>query len=153
MTAHPQRRTSFKSQRVEGVPSGLVLFDGVCVLCSGWVQFILARDPDARFQFASIQGPSGATLAARLGINPHDPATNVVVLDDVAYFKSDSALAVLSRLTGWRWTRLLRVFPRALRDWVYDRVARNRYAIFGRTESCFVPTLEQRSRFLDLRER
>ena len=143
-------RTSFEPARVEDIPSGLVLFDGECVLCSGWVRFILERDRDARFSFASIQGSTGATIARRLGIDPSDPATNAVVIDGIAYFKSDSALAALSRLYGWQWTRILRTFPRWLRDIVYDRVARNRYSLFGRTDSCMVPRPEQRSRFLDL---
>ena len=149
MTAE-QRRTSFEPEVVEGIPSGLVLFDGVCVLCSSWVRFILERDVDAQFRFASIQGSMGASIARRLGIDPIEPATNAVVLDGVAYFKSDSALAALSRLRGWRWTRIFKPLPRALRDFVYDRVARNRYVLFGRTDSCLVPSAEQRTRFLDL---
>jgi predicted DCC family thiol-disulfide oxidoreductase YuxK len=148
MAANAKLRTSFEPQRIDGIPSGLVLFDGVCVLCSGWVEFILERDALAQFRFASIQSAAGAELALRLGIDPNDPATNVVVLDGVAYFKADSALAVLSRLPGWRWTRLAKVLPRAVRDWLYDRVARNRYALFGRKQSCMVPTPEQRSRFV-----
>lgn len=143
-------RTSFAPQTVEGIESGLVLFDGVCVLCSGWVRFIIERDPEARFRFASVQGTAGASIARRLGIEPTNPATNAVVIDGVAYFKSDSALAVLSHLPRWRWTRYLRAVPRALRDWIYDRVARNRYRLFGRTNHCLVPLPAERARFLDL---
>lgn len=152
MTSDAQWRSSFEPQSVDGIPNGLVLFDGVCVLCSGWVKFVLRRDASGQFQFASIQGAVGSALARRLGIDPNDPATNVVVIDGVAHFKSDSALAVLGRLPGFRWTRALKALPRGLRDWVYDRIARNRYALFGRTKSCLLPTPEQRSRFLDLRE-
>jgi predicted DCC family thiol-disulfide oxidoreductase YuxK len=73
----------------------------------------------------------------------------VVIVDGVAYFKSDSALTVLQRLDGWQWTRVLRLCPRFVRDWIYDRIARNRYALFGSTDSCMVPTAEQEARFLD----
>ena len=91
-----------------------------------------------------------AAIAVQLGIDPSNPATNAVVVGGVAYFKSDSALSALNRLPGWKWTRVFKIFPRPLRDFVYDRIARNRYALFGKTESCMVPTREQRSRFLDL---
>jgi predicted DCC family thiol-disulfide oxidoreductase YuxK len=151
MKAQPQERSSFEPRIVAGIENGLVVFDGVCVLCSGWVQFILKRDAEGLFAFASVQGVAGSAIAEQLGIDPRDPATNAVVLDGFAYFKSDSALAVFGRLPGWRWTRILRVFPRTLRDWVYDRIARNRYALFGRTSSCMLPNSDQRSRFLDFR--
>jgi len=95
----------------------------------------------------------GKEIATRLGIDPDMPATNVVIVEGVAYFKSDSALAVLERLDGWGWTRALRICPRFIRDWIYDRIARNRYALFGRTESCIVPTPEQATRFLDQRSK
>jgi predicted DCC family thiol-disulfide oxidoreductase YuxK len=150
MDSSDELRKSIAPRRVDNIPSGLILFDGVCVLCSGWVQFIIARDEAAQFRFASIQGATGSAIARQLGIDPENPATNAVVLDGIAYFKSDSALAALSRLPHWRWTRVLKLLPRALRDWCYDRVARNRYRLFGRANTCFVPTLDQRARFLDL---
>ena len=93
----------------------------------------------------------GRNIAARLGIDPEAPATNAVIVDGVAYFKSDSTLVVLQRLDGWQWVRMLRVCPRFIRDWIYDRIARNRYALFGRADSCMVPTAEQAARFLDQR--
>jgi len=146
-------RSSFAPQPAADLPDGLVVFDGECVLCSGWIQFILPRDSRRRFRFASIQRMPGKEIATRLGIDPDMPATNVVIVEGVAYFKSDSALAVLERLDGWRWTRVLRICPRFIRDWIYDRIARNRYALFGRTASCIVPTTEQATRFLDQRSK
>jgi predicted DCC family thiol-disulfide oxidoreductase YuxK len=91
----------------------------------------------------------GRDIATFLGIDPVAPATNVVILDGIAYFKSDSALAVLERLPGWRWTRMLKPCPRFLRDWIYDRIARNRYWLFGRTDHCIVPSPDHAARFLD----
>ncbi len=144
-------RSSFEPQSVSGLPDGLVIFDGECVLCSGWVNFILPRDPQKQFRFASIQRMPGRAIAAQLGIDPDAPATNVVIVAGVANFKSDSALAVLGALDGWRWTRVLRILPSVLRNWVYDRVARNRYKFFGRANSCRVPTADEGARFLDER--
>lgn len=141
-------RTSFASEPAGDLPDGLVLFDGVCVLCSGWVQFITPRDAAKRFRFASIQGDYGRALSERLRIDPEAPTTNAVVLGGRVHFKSDSALAVLGELPGWRWTRGLRVVPKPLRDWLYDRVARNRYRLFGRHAACMVPTADIRDRFV-----
>jgi len=130
------------------LPDGLILFDGVCLLCSAWVRFVVPRDPGARFRFVAIQDATGRGMAARLGIDAAEPETNAVVLDGRAFFKSDAALAVLRHLHGWRWTAALRAVPRPLRDWLYDRVARNRYRLFGRAEVCMVPTPELSTRFL-----
>jgi predicted DCC family thiol-disulfide oxidoreductase YuxK len=142
-------RSTFAPQAASDLPDGVVVFDGECVLCSGWVKFILSRDSQQRFRFASIQRMPGRAIAARLDIDPEAPATNVVIVDGVAYFKADSTLAVLRRLDGWRWTRIARLCPRFIRDWIYDRIARNRYSLFGRSASCLVPGPEQAARFLD----
>ena len=130
------------------LPDGLILFDGVCLLCSAWVRFVVRRDTAARFRFVAIQSAAGREMAARLGIDAAEPETNAVALGGRAFFKSDAALAVLRHLPGWRWTAILRAVPRPLRDWAYDRVARNRYRLFGRTDTCMVPTPDLASRFL-----
>jgi predicted DCC family thiol-disulfide oxidoreductase YuxK len=121
------------------VPDGTFLYDGVCVLCSNWFRFVAARDPGVQFRFTPIQGAYGRHLAVRLGIDPDNPQTNAVILNNRAYVRSDAALQVLCRLPGWSWTRLLLAVPRTLRDVVYDRIATNRYRLFGRTEACLVP--------------
>lgn len=128
-------------------PDGLILFDGVCVFCSRWVRFVIDRDPERRFRFVAIQSEPGRKLAARFGIDPEAPQTNAVILGGRIFFKSDAALTVLGALGATRSLRLLMVAPRALRDPVYDLIARNRYAIFGRTETCMVPSAEDRTRF------
>lgn len=131
---------------VGGVPDGLILFDGMCVFCSRWVRFVIDRDRAMRFCLTTVQEPAGAALAERFGIDPAMPETNAVILGGRAYFKSDAAIAVLSALPGWGWTRALRWVPRVLRDGVYDVVARNRYRWFGRSENCLVPTPELTAR-------
>ena len=143
------QRTSYRSIPAGDLPEGLVPFDGVCVLCSGWVKFTIPRDEARRFRFAAIQGGYGRSIAERLGIDPDEPGTNAVVSNGYVHFKSDSALAVLGGLPGWRWTRIFKAVPKPLRDWLYDRVARNRYALFGRHDSCLMPTPEMRGRFVD----
>lgn len=129
-------------------PDGLILFDGVCVFCSRWVRFVINRDPEQQFRFITVQSETGRALAARFGIDPEAPQTNAVILDGRIFFKSDAALAVLGALTATRPLALLKAAPRVLRDLVYDLIARNRYAIFGRTETCMAPSAEDRARFL-----
>jgi predicted DCC family thiol-disulfide oxidoreductase YuxK len=133
---------------IDGVPDRLILFDGVCVLCSHWAQFVIARDPGATFRFVAVQQPHGQVLARRLGIDVDFPQTNAVILNGLAYFKSDGAIQVLSRLPRLSWIRALSWVPRALRDLVYDGVARNRYRLFGRADSCLVPTPDLARHFL-----
>jgi predicted DCC family thiol-disulfide oxidoreductase YuxK len=127
----------------------VILFDGVCVFCSRWIRFIVARDTAARFRFAPIQSAYGTRLAQALGINPEDPDTNAVVHGSAAYFKSDGALTVLSCLQGWNWVRVLFAVPRPLRDAVYNVVAKNRYRIFGKYDACIVPDAELRARVIE----
>ena len=139
---------SWKPKAIDGVGDGLVLFDGVCVLCSGWVRFLLERDHAEFFRFTPIQSPYGRALAQRLGIDAEMPETNAVIVGGRAYFKADSAMQALARLPRWRWVRIFSVLPRPVRDWCYDRVARNRYQLFGKTESCMVPRPELMRRFV-----
>ena len=130
----------------------IVLFDGVCNLCNGVVQFILRHDPQERYLFASQQSEAGQRLLAEHGIKAAQAlAESVVVLEDNrVYLESDAALYILHRLGGvWGWAYIFRWIPRPWRDWVYRWVARHRYRIFGRRESCMVPTPALRSRFLD----
>ena len=127
----------------------VILYDGVCVFRSRWIRFIAARDTNERFRFTAIQSGYGTRLAQAFGIDPNDPDTNAVIHGGVAYFKSDAALTVLSNLPGWQWVRVLRAFPKPLRDVVYNLVARNRYRIFGKYEACFVPDAEFRARVIE----
>jgi predicted DCC family thiol-disulfide oxidoreductase YuxK len=127
----------------------VILYDGVCVFCSRWIRFVIARDKQKRFRFTPIQSAYGTRLAQAFGIDPDDPDTNAVVHGGKAHLKSDAALTVLSNLSGWGWTRALFAVPKPLRDAVYGLVARNRYRIFGRYDVCFVPNAELRKRVLE----
>jgi predicted DCC family thiol-disulfide oxidoreductase YuxK len=127
----------------------VILYDGVCIFCSRWVRFVIARDAEHRFRFTPIQSGYGSRLAKTFGIDPADPDTNAVIHGGVAYFKSDAALTVLSSLPGWGWVRALFWVPKPLRNAVYNLVARNRYRIFGKYDQCFVPDAEMRARVME----
>ncbi|MGY3531413.1 thiol-disulfide oxidoreductase DCC family protein [Bradyrhizobium sp. USDA 4452] len=127
----------------------VILYDGVCIFCSRWVRFVVARDTTRRFRFTPIQSGYGTRLARTFGIDPDDPDTNGVVHGGIAWMKSDAALTVLSHLPGWGWTRVLFGVPKPLRDAVYSLIARTRYRIFGRYETCFVPDADMRVRVLE----
>jgi predicted DCC family thiol-disulfide oxidoreductase YuxK len=127
----------------------LIVFDGVCVLCSGFVRMVVRLDRQSRFRFATAQSPFGEALFRKHGLRPDSDETNLVLIDGVAFTRLDSFVAVMSEL-GWQWraTKALMLLPRPLRDWLYDRIAKNRYALFGRKDSCEVPSAELREQFL-----
>jgi predicted DCC family thiol-disulfide oxidoreductase YuxK len=127
----------------------VILYDGVCVFCSRWIRFVAVRDKERRFRFTAIQSDYGARLAQAYGIDPQDPDTNAVIHSGVAYLKSDGALTALSQLPRWSWMRVFLAIPRPLRDAVYNLIARNRYRIFGKYETCFVPDAELRDRVME----
>ena len=128
----------------------VVLFDGVCNLCNGAVNFIIDRDPTALFRFASLQSDFGQRELHRLGL-PGDVLETIIVLEDgQASSRSTAALRIARRL-GFPWSLAygLIVVPRPVRDWAYDVIARNRYRWFGKQESCRVPTAELKERFVE----
>jgi len=127
----------------------IILYDGVCIFCSRWIRFVAARDVAKRFRFTPIQSEYGNRLAQHFAIDPADPDTNAVIHGGAAYFKSDAALTVLSQLPGWNWVRVLLAVPAALRNPVYNLIARNRYRIFGRSEACMVPDASLRERVIE----
>ncbi len=130
-------------------PGPIVLFDGLCNLCDGAVQFIIDRDARGRFRFASLQSPFAQELIRRHRI---DGAIDSIVLIESgrAHTGSRAALRIARRLDGF-WPLLygLIVLPRPLGNALYDLIARNRYRWFGRRSVCRVPTPHLRARFLD----
>jgi predicted DCC family thiol-disulfide oxidoreductase YuxK len=127
---------------------GVILYDGICVLCSHWVRFVAKRDAARRFRFTPIESPYGLRLAETLGIDPEDPDTNAVILDARALRRSDAALAVVSALPYWGWVAVLRLIPRALRDGIYTFIARNRYRLVGRRTVCYLGNLSFADRII-----
>ena len=139
------------------MPHPILLYDGVCGLCNRLVQFVLRSDPDGIFRFASLQSPFAARILARHGANAADLDTVYLILNhnepaESLLARSDAVLFILQQIGGtWRTTELLlRAIPRPIREWAYRLVAQNRYRIFGRYDSCPLPTEDTRTRFLDL---
>src|SRR5215469_16378371 len=110
----------------------VIVFDGVCVLCSRWVDFILRHDREGRFRLAAMQGVEGRALLMAHGLSPDDPSSFLLVQDGVGYSNTDAIARVLRQLGGrWRLvSSLMRVMPRAVRDPLYLWIARNRYRLF-----------------------
>lgn len=128
---------------------GVILFDGVCNFCNASVQFILQRDPNGYFRFASQQGTAGQQLMRRLDV-PSSMDSIVLIEDGHAYFKSDAALRICRQLNGfWRIGAWLLLVPRPVRHFFYDILAKYRYTWFGKSESCMLPKPEHRNRFLE----
>jgi predicted DCC family thiol-disulfide oxidoreductase YuxK len=129
--------------------SEIMIFDGVCHLCAHSVNFILAHESAPRLRFVPLQSPAGARLMREHGFSVEDAQTFVLVIDSESFVRSEAAIRVSRYLRNpWRQLGAIRVLPRALRDWAYDVVARNRYRWFGRADVCMVPTAEVRSRFI-----
>ena len=130
----------------------ILLYDGVCGLCNRLVQFVLKRDSSRHFRFASLQSDFASRILQRHGLDPNDLDTVYLVEPgERLTARSDAVISVLRRLGGfWRaLALLLRALPKSLRDWGYDIIARSRYRIFGKHDSCLLPEEKYRDRFLD----
>jgi len=135
---------------VPQIPDNLILFDGVCNLCSALVQFVIRHDPAAKFHFAAIQSQVGREIFESHGLDPTDLQTFVFIADGRMFLRSDAAIEVVARFTGaWRIFRIFLFVPRVVRDSIYSTIARNRYRWFGRKEVCMMPTPEIKARFHD----
>ncbi len=128
----------------------VLVFDGVCLLCSRWVHFVLRHDRVGRIRFASMQSAPGRALFERFGVDPDDPSSLLYVVAGQGFTDSEAILRVLAGFGGaWRLSGACRVLPRRLRDAAYRALARNRYRWFGRSQQCFVPERDHAARFLD----
>src|SRR5262245_61654778 len=108
--------------------SAIMIFDGVCVLCERSVQFILAHESAPTIRFVPLQSPAGARMMREHGFSAEDAKTFVLVVDGRSYVRSEAAIRVARYLRRpWSMLGIVRVFPRGLRDWAYNLVARNRY--------------------------
>jgi len=127
----------------------IILFDAQCVLCSANAQFILKHDRLARYRLASMQGVVGAALFRQHGIDAANPDTILLIEGERVLRDSEAVIAIYTGL-GWPWriAGLGLLAPRALREPVYHWIARNRYRLFGRRETCWVPAAEYAERVL-----
>lgn len=127
----------------------IVFFDGVCNLCNGAVSFILDRDARGCLRFASLQSNFASQHLPALGKDPLELNSILVLVDGVLLSESDAVLRISDELCRpWRWLRYLRCLPRFLRDPLYRLIAKNRYRLFGKRESCRMPKAGEAERFL-----
>jgi predicted DCC family thiol-disulfide oxidoreductase YuxK len=127
----------------------IIFFDGVCVLCSGFVGHVLRNDWHDRFRFCTTQSETGQAVYRHYGLDPVNNWTFLLLEDGMAWQKSDAALRAARNM--WQPWPLMRVFgllPRFVRDGFYDLVAKYRYRVFGRMEACMVPLSDDAGRFL-----
>jgi predicted DCC family thiol-disulfide oxidoreductase YuxK len=135
-------------ENMENSNTPIVLFDGVCNLCNRAVQFIIKRDPKGKFKFASLQSDPGQALLKDFNVLTGFDSF-VLIEGDRFFVRSTEALRVLRGLGGlWKLFYGFMIVPKPVRDFVYDRVAKSRYRIFGRRESCMIPTGDLKERFL-----
>lgn len=127
----------------------IIVFDAMCVLCSANAQFVLRHDHRGLFRLASMQNDVGRELYSQFGIDPDDPETLIVVQGNKALRDTDAIFAIWSGL-GWPWRALtaLRLVPRPIRNPLYRLIARNRYRMFGRRQTCWLPDADQAARIL-----
>ena len=127
----------------------IFVFDGICNLCSGGVIFLARRDRARRLRFVAAQSPVGQAILRHFGL-PLDTFDSYVYVDDgTPWFKSTGYIRIGRELgPPWSWLTVVRFLPLGLRDWFYDRLARNRYSLFGRRSACLIPEAGIADRFL-----
>ena len=133
---------------MEEPKKNIIFFDGVCGVCNFFVDFIIQRDPDCIFSFSPLQGETAQALLPQQKV--HDMNSLVYYCDGQFFERSTAALKILNQL-GPFWSLFSQFsffVPLIARDWIYDRVAKHRYSLFGKKESCRIPTSKERKRFL-----
>jgi predicted DCC family thiol-disulfide oxidoreductase YuxK len=128
----------------------IIIFDGHCALCSGYARFVLDHDHAGKCRLLAAQSALGRALYVHYGLDPYDFETNVLIVDGMAYFKSEASTRILELLgPPWSFARVLRLVPISVRDSVYSFIARNRLRFFGKLEKCYTPGVQFRDRVLN----
>jgi predicted DCC family thiol-disulfide oxidoreductase YuxK len=126
----------------------IIVFDVTCIFCSGFARFMHRRDTAHRFVFVTAQSDTGRDLYHKYSLDPDDMTTNIVIVDGVAFTKMQAFGAAMRSLGGaWRLAGWPALLPRPMADWIYDRIARNRY-VFGK-RACPVPPPELKARLIE----
>lgn len=127
----------------------IILFDGVCNFCNASINFIIDHDPEKRFTFAPLQSKIGQDILRKFNKNTEDFDSVILLKNNTLYQKSDAALEITKYLSGfWKYLTIFKIFPTFFLNFFYDIIAKNRYRIFGKMDSCRIPTSELRERFL-----
>jgi predicted DCC family thiol-disulfide oxidoreductase YuxK len=129
----------------------VIVFDGVCLLCNRWVDFILRHDRAGQFRFAAMQGINGRALLQAHGLSPDDPSSLLLVEGALCYTDTTAVMRILHGLGGgWKLlAMMLAAVPKVVRDPTYRWIARHRYRWFGRRHECRLPIPAEADRFLD----
>ena len=127
----------------------VILFDGVCKLCNGWSQFIIKYDKQQHFKLCSVQSLEGQSILKHFKMPTDHFDTLYYVEGKQCFDKSDAFLNVINKLgLPWRLLYLFKILPKGIRNWLYDRIALNRYHLFGKYDTCMLPSKENEHRFL-----
>ena len=127
----------------------IVIFDGVCNFCNGAVNFIVERDPEGKFAFTPMQSELAQELVEKYGISNVGFDTFLLIKNGECFIWTNAAIEIAKELDGhWWFCTIFKIVPRPVRDWFYRLFARNRYALFGRTDQCMTPTQELAKRFV-----
>lgn len=128
----------------------IILFDGVCNLCNAAVQFVIQHDKKDVFRFVALQSELGQEILKHIGINPKNIDSVILYEPGISYYyKSTAAIEIAKSLGGfWHLGTVFRIIPTGIRNQLYNYIAKNRYKWYGKTETCWIPTQELKSKFL-----
>ncbi|ALM07004.1 thiol-disulfide oxidoreductase [Sediminicola sp. YIK13] len=129
----------------------IILFDGVCNLCNGAIQFIIKRDKKDNFRYAPLQSAIGRKFLQERNIDTSEIDSIILIEPGVAYYTKATAALKIGQNFGGVWT-LVQIFewiPESISNFVYDIIAKNRYKWFGKKEACMIPTPELKAKFLE----
>lgn len=127
----------------------IILFDGVCNFCNASINFIIDHDPEKHFKFAPLQSDFGQKILGQFNKNTEDFDSVILLKNNQLYQKSEAALEITKHLSGfWKYLTIFRILPTSVLNFFYDIIAKNRYLIFGKSDSCRMPTPDLKERFL-----
>ena len=138
-------------ENIENTPINyeIILFDGVCNFCNASINFVIDHDPEKHFKFAPLQSEIGQDILRKFNKNTEDFDSVILLKDNQLYQKSAAALQITKHLSGyWKYLSFFNILPSFFLNFFYDIIAKNRYRIFGKTDSCRMPTPDLKERFL-----
>ncbi len=151
MTTSPLSYTYRADPQVPSFPDDkpLLVYDGICVLCSGFVHFVLRADKKYKIRLVAVQSPLGQAIYTHYNLELEGYKTNLFLFEGTPYTKLNAFLKTMSTL-GFPWSlaSIAYIIPEPVRNWIYDRIARNRYKVFGKHDTCLMVTREHERRFL-----
>jgi len=128
----------------------IIIFDGVCNFCNKSVNFIIKRDKKEKFYFTAFQSEYAQKLLLEHNLTSQNLNTLILIKNNICFIKSDAVFEILKELSlFWQLLSIFRIVPKKARDYIYDKISQNRYKIYGKKESCMIPTAKQKKRFYE----